>query len=144
MAEDCVDQAATLAQLPERPCVTHHLSIHGAHSSAQQFGALSVYGADAAEIQKRIQNDPHQGERLHPALPYVKAEVTWAVRHEMARSIEDILARRTRALFLNARAALEMAPAIADLMAAELNWDEDAKARQVNTFCQIVQNYLPH
>src|SRR5438876_6129965 len=143
MAEDCVDQAATLAQLPERLCVTHHLSIHGAHRSAQQFGALWVYGADAAEIQKLVQNDPHQGERLHPALPYVKAEVTWAVRHEMARSIEYILARRTRALFLNARAALEMAPVIAELMAAELNWDEDAKARQVNTFRQIVQNYLP-
>src|SRR3989475_1267704 len=52
MAEDCVDQAATLAQLPEKPCVTHHLNIHGFHSSAEQFGHLAVYGSDAFEIRK--------------------------------------------------------------------------------------------
>jgi glycerol-3-phosphate dehydrogenase len=142
MAEDCVDQAATLAQLPERPCVTHHLSIHGTHSSAKEFGALSVYGADAAEIEKLIQDDPHLGERLHPALPYVKAEVVWAARHEMARTVEDILARRTRALFLNARAALEMAPTVADLLATELKWDGDAQAKQLTAFREMAKNYL--
>jgi glycerol-3-phosphate dehydrogenase len=142
MAEDCVDQAATLAQLPERPCVTHHLSIHGAHSAPKELGALSVYGADALEIQKLIQVDPNLGERLHPALPYVKAEVVWAVRHEMARTVEDVLARRTRSLFLNAHAALEMAPVVANLMESELGWDESAKARQLEMFRQVGRNYL--
>lgn len=142
MAEDCVDQAATLAQLPEKPCVTHHLNIHGFHSAAQQFGVLAVYGSDAYEIRKLIAADPQLGEALHSKLPYVRAEVIWAVRTEMARTVEDVLARRTRALFLNARAALEMAPAVADLMAAELSWNEAERVRQLAAFREMAANYV--
>src|SRR6202043_1504587 len=69
MAEDCVDQAATLAQLPEKPCVTKNLSIHGSHSSAKSFAALAVYGSDAAEIRKLVVSDARLGEPLNPALP---------------------------------------------------------------------------
>jgi len=141
MAEDCVDQAATLAQLEEKLCGTRHLNIHGYHGAAKQFGWLSVYGSDAYEIRKLMENDTGLGERLHPALPYVKAEVTWATRCEMARTVEDVLARRTRALFLNARAALEMAPTVADLMASELGWDETAKAKQLAAFVSVAANY---
>jgi glycerol-3-phosphate dehydrogenase len=141
MAEDCVDQAATLAQLPERPCATQNLNIHGYYSTARQFGALSVYGSDAYELQKLIANDPGLGQALHPALPYVKAEVVWAVRHEMARTVEDVLTRRTRALVLNARAALDMAPTVADLMARELGWDRAAKEKQISGFQQVAANY---
>jgi len=144
MAEDCVDQAATLAQLAEKPCVTHHLHIHGFHDAAKQFGALSVYGSDAHEIRKLIETDAQLGEPLHAALPYVKAEVIWAARHEMARSVEDALARRTRALFLNARAALAMAPAVADLMASELGWDEITRSQQLAAFRDIASNYVLH
>jgi glycerol-3-phosphate dehydrogenase len=142
MAEDCVDQAATLAQLPEKPCVTHHLHIHGFHAAAKQFGWLAVYGSDAYKIRKLIEADSGLGEPLHAALPYVKAEVIWAARQEMARSVEDILARRTRALFLNSRAALEMAPAVADLMASELGWDESTKTKQLAAFRDVASNYL--
>jgi glycerol-3-phosphate dehydrogenase len=142
MAEDCVDQALALAQLTERQCVTHHLKIHGYLESADQNGSFAVYGSDAAEIQKPIEGDRRLGERLHPALPYVKAEVLWAVRHEMARTIEDVLARRTRALFLNARAALEMAVPTADLMASELGWDEHSKEKQLSAFHKVAGNYL--
>ena len=120
MAEDCVNQAATLARLPEKPCVTAHLNIHGFHKHADKFGHLAVYGADAPAIQDLIRSDERLGERLHPALPYCGAEVLWAARFEMARTVEDFLARRTRALFLNARAAVAMAPRVAALMAAEL------------------------
>ena len=141
MAEDCVDQAATLAQLPERPCPTHHLHIHGFHSEAKQLGALSTYGSDAYEIRKLIESDLSLGEPLHPALPYVKAEVVWAARHEMARAVEDVLARRTRALFLNARAAMEMAPVVTTLMASELGWDETTKASQLAEFRAVASNY---
>jgi glycerol-3-phosphate dehydrogenase len=142
MAEDCVDQAATLAQLPDRPCVTHHLNIHGFHNAAKQFGALAVYGSDAYEIRKLIDADTALGEPLHSALPYVKAEVIWAVRQEMARTVEDVLARRTRALFLNARAALAMAPAVAELMASELGWDEVTRAKQLAAFREVALNYV--
>jgi glycerol-3-phosphate dehydrogenase len=149
MAEDCVDQAATLAQLPEKPCVTHHLHIHGFRDAAEQFASLAVsgltvYGSDADEIRKLIQADARLGEPLHTALPYVKAEVIWAVRNEMARTVEDVLARRTRALFLNARAAQEMAPVVAELMAPELGWDEGARAKQLAAFRAVAANYLLH
>lgn len=145
MAEDCVDQAATLAQLPDKPCTTHDLHIHGFHDAATQFGSLAVYGSDAYEIRKLIEANPGLSEPLHAALPYVKAEVVWAARHEMARTVEDTLARRTRALFLNARAALAMAPAVADLMAAELGWDEATRTKQLAAFREVALNYvLPH
>ena len=147
MAEDCVDQAATLAQLPDRPCATQQLSIHGANGVAndeahKEQGWLGVYGSDAREIHKIIAADTRLGDPLHPALPYVKAEVIWAARQEMARTVEDVLARRTRALFLNARAAVEMAPVVADLMAAELNWDAAHRSQQVAAFLQVASNYM--
>jgi glycerol-3-phosphate dehydrogenase len=142
MAEDCVDQAIALAQLTERQCVTHHLRIHGYLESADQNGPLAVYGSDAAEIQQLIEGDRRLGEQLHPALPYVKAEVLWTVRHEMPRTIEDVLARRIRALFLNARAALEMATSTAGLMASELGWDEHSKEKQLSAFRKVAGNYL--
>jgi glycerol-3-phosphate dehydrogenase len=143
MAEDCVDQAATFAQLGEKPCVTRDLRIYGYHPSPQELGTLAVYGTDAAKLRKLIDDDPRLGEKLHSELPYMKAEVIWAVRHEMARTIEDVLARRTRALFLNARAAIEMAPCVAELMATELGWDDDsAKTRQLTAFREVASNYL--
>lgn len=143
MAEDCVDQAATLAQLPDRPCVTRNLRIHGFPSGPQTNAPLAVYGSDAEKISELIRQDARMGERLHPALPYVKAEVVWAVREEMARTVEDVLARRTRALFLNARAALEMAPNVAELLAKELGWNNQAKENQLFQFRTMARHYLP-
>jgi glycerol-3-phosphate dehydrogenase len=142
MAEDCVDQAATLAQLPDKACVTHHLPIHGFHSAAKELGTLAVHGSDAYEIRKLIESDATLGAQMHQSLPYIKAEVVWAVRHEMARTVEDVLARRTRALFLNARAALAMAPTVADLMALELGWDEVTRAGQLAAFHDVASNYV--
>ncbi len=114
MAEDCVNQAAIVARLPERPCVTQHLNIHGFYQDAARFGHLRVHGADAPEV-ARLGTKP-----LHPDLPYTDGEVRWAARQEMARTVEDVLARRTRALFLRAEASLEMAGAVAELLAEEL------------------------
>ena len=146
MAEDCVDQAATLAQLPERLCVTQHLHIHGFHGAneeaASEFAALAIYGSDARQIRKLIEDDPALNQPLHADLPYRKAEVIWAVRNEMARTVEDILARRTRALFLNARAALAMAPAVADLMAKELGWDDLTRTKQLAAFREVASNFI--
>jgi glycerol-3-phosphate dehydrogenase len=142
MAEDCVNQAATLARLPEKPCVTTHLNIHGFHKHADKFGHLAVYGADAPAIQDLIRSDERLGERLHPALPYCGAEVLWAARFEMARTVEDFLARRTRALFLNARAAVAMAPTVAALMGAELRLDQRWQRGQVRAFEELAKGYL--
>ncbi len=142
MAEDCVDQAATLARVPERPCVTRTLAIHGSHPDADGFGPLSAYGADAPAIQALMASDASLAEPLHPALPTCGAEVVWAARHEMARTLEDALARRARALFLNARAAMDMAPRVAALMAGELGRDEAWQAGQVRAFRRVAAGYL--
>jgi glycerol-3-phosphate dehydrogenase len=142
MAEDCVNQAATLARLPERDSVTKRLNIHGYHEHAERFGRLAFYGADAPFIQDLIRNDPALGEPLHPALPICGAEVIWAARQEMARTVEDVLARRTRALFLNANAAALMAPAVARLMAGELTYDQLWQDRQILAFREVARGYM--
>jgi glycerol-3-phosphate dehydrogenase len=142
MAEDCVNQAAMLARLEEKPCATSHLNIHGFHKHADKFGLLAVYGADAPAIEDLIRLDPSLGEVLHPVLPYCRAEVLWAARFEMARTVEDVLARRTRALFLNARAAIEMALLVAELMAKELGRNQRWIAGQVSSFTELAMGYL--
>lgn len=141
MAEDTVSRAAELADLPDRPCVTRTLSLHGFHSAAQQFGALSVYGSDAPAIHELKRVDPALAAPLHPALPYTGAEVVWAVREEMARSIEDVLARRCRALFLNAGAAVQMVPAVAALMARELGWTSARVAQETADVLAVAKGY---
>jgi glycerol-3-phosphate dehydrogenase len=141
MAEDTVDQAADLARLAERPCVTRTLNVHGFHPNADRFGALGVYGSDALAIQDLVRETPALGAALHADLPYTGAEVVWAARHEMARTVEDVLARRTRALFLNARAAEAMAPAAARLMAGELGWDSSRQAAEVSAFSTLARGY---
>jgi glycerol-3-phosphate dehydrogenase len=142
MAEDCVNQAATLAELPEKACITQHVNIHGFHANSDRFGHLSVYGSDAPAVQELMAADPELAAPLHPALPYTGAEVVIAARQEMAMTIEDVLARRTRALFLNARAAIEMAPRVAELMGRELGKGIEWQARQVAAFRETARGYL--
>jgi glycerol-3-phosphate dehydrogenase len=141
MAHDCVDQAATLGDLPDKPCVTKTLNIHGYHPNATQFGHLSVYGTDALAIQALVAADPALGQSLDPALPYIAAEVVWAAREEMARTVEDVLSRRTRALLLNAGAAVRMAPRVAELLAKELGHDPAWQAQQVAAFQELARGY---
>ena len=141
MAEDCVDQAATLGDLADAPCVTKTLNIHGYHTNAERFGALSFYGTDALAIEALMTADPALRQPLDAALPYVAAEVIWAVREEMARTVEDVLARRTRALFLNSAAAVRMAPRVAELVARELGYDAAWQAEQVAAFTELAHGF---
>jgi glycerol-3-phosphate dehydrogenase len=140
MAEDCVDHAITLGHLRDEPCPTRSLRIHGYLENASSLGSLEVYGSDAEAIRSLAQG-ARLSARLHPALPYVAAEVVWAAREEMARTVEDVLARRTRALFLNAGAAMAMAPAVAGLLAAELGHDPNWADAQVTSFRSLAQQY---
>jgi glycerol-3-phosphate dehydrogenase len=142
MAEDCVNQAATLARLNDQPCITKTLHVHGYHSHAEKFGHMSVYGSDANAIQDLMRAEPGLALQLHPALPYVAAEVVWAVRVEMARKVEDVLARRLRALFLNAHAADAMAPRVAALMGRELGWDETRQLDETTAFLDLSETYF--
>ena len=113
MAEDTIDHAALLAQLDLHPSVTKDLPIHGFHKNTDIFGDLAVYGSDAPAIQNILRDKPEYQLQLHPDMPTLAGEVVWAVRNEMARTVEDFLARRTRSLLLNARASIEMAPKVA-------------------------------
>jgi glycerol-3-phosphate dehydrogenase len=140
MAELCVDHAVKVLGWPARPCVTRHLKLHGAMASGDQ-SSLRQYGSDAPAITELAQSDDRLATRLHPALPYTGAEVLWACRMEMARTIEDVLARRLRALFLNAKAAVEMAPDVATLMGEELGWDGGRRTAELTRFLQTATVY---
>jgi glycerol-3-phosphate dehydrogenase len=89
-----------------------------------------------------MDGDAGLAEQLDPQLPYVAAEVVWAARNEMARTVEDVLARRTRALFLNSQAALRMAPRVAALLAKELGKDDKWQAVQVLKFNEVAAGYV--
>jgi glycerol-3-phosphate dehydrogenase len=143
MAEDCVDHAATIARLDERPCVTRKLKIHGFDPDAAKWDDLSVYGSGATAIRELMADDPQLAINLHPRLPICGAQVVWAARHEMARTLDDVLARRTRALFLDAAAAIGMAEAAAGLLAHELGKDQLWVARQIEEFTSLASGYLP-
>jgi glycerol-3-phosphate dehydrogenase len=142
MAEDGVDHAIVLARLEERPCVTKDLRVHGFHQHAGQFDGLADYGSDADGLHELMQAQPDLTRPLHESLSICGAQVVWAARRELARTVDDVLARRTRALYLNARAALDMAPAVARLLALELNRDGTWQRQQVDAFRAIAQNYL--
>jgi len=141
MAQDCVDQAATLALLEERECVTRHLRIHGYHQNAEKFGSLAVYGSDAVAIRELVRRHPELEKPLDARLPYIEAEVVWAVRQEAARTVEDVLSRRTRALILNAKAAEASAPRVAELMARELGRDAAWASAQIAEFWVLAAAY---
>ena len=140
MAEDAVNQAATLGKLPEKPCVTKQLNIHGFHGQARKFGWLGVYGSDAREIQALMSKE-ELAQPLAEGLPYVAAEAVWATRHEMARTVEDVLSRRTRALFLNAKAAISAAPKVAALMAEEFGRDRSWVDDQLTAFNEVARHF---
>jgi len=143
MAEDAVDYAATLAGVDARACVTKRLNIHGYHKSPQKFDSLALYGSDAPAIQDLLRADPLRRERVHPALTALSGEVVWAARFEAARTVDDFLARRTRSLFLDARAAIAAAPKVAALMAKELGRNARWESDQVESFQHIGKSYLP-
>ena len=141
MAEDAINHAIPLGQLPQKPCVTRTLPIHGFHQHPEQLGSLAVYGSDAEPLKALTHDRPELTRQLHPDLPYLAAEVVWAARTEMARTVEDVLARRTRALFLNARAAIQMAPEVASLLAEELGRDDAWARNQVAEFQTLAAQY---
>jgi len=142
MAEDTVNQAVKVGNLPFRITVTKTLSLHGFKESMEWTDPFFVYGSDALAVKALAREKAEWKERLDPRLPYIGAEVVWATRHEMARTIEDTLARRTRALFLDARAAMDMAPEVARLMAIELQKDAHWEKEQVVSFMAVAKNYL--
>lgn len=142
MGEDTISQATLVAGLEEKPSVTVNLRIHGWLKNIDSDDHMYVYGSDVVGIEKLISENPVLGERIHPDLPYKKGEIIWHVRNEMARTVEDVLARRTRALLLDAKASAEMAPVVAELIAGELGRNRKWQDEQINQFKSLAKEYL--
>jgi glycerol-3-phosphate dehydrogenase len=143
MAEDGVDRAIVVGGLLSKPCRTKTLRIHGAEGTYSQ-GVLAGYGGDGQAINQLASSRPELAAPLADRLAYNAAQVVWAARHEMARSVEDVLARRVRILFLDAAAALAAAPKVAELLAAELGRDATWRADQLQQFQLVAEHYRYH
>ena len=142
MAEDTIEKAIMLGGLPERECVTRHLPIHGFRMDIDPYNdPLAPYGLEKEEVVALGEEETEWQGWLSEKLQILKAQVAWAVRKEMARTVEDVLARRTRALFLDARESIRIAPEVARLMAKELNRDETWITNQIQTYHTVAKHY---
>ncbi len=142
MAEDTVNKAWMVGGLPERRCVTETMPIHGYVKNTHFNLPGYFYGSDRTAISAMIQSEPALGQRLHPDYEYTQAQVVWAVRHEMARTVEDFLSRRIRILLLDARASITMAPKVADIMGRELNRSPSWIHSQVTEYQTLAKGYI--
>jgi glycerol-3-phosphate dehydrogenase len=142
MGEDTVTAAAQVAGLDDRPSITSGLRIRGWQEGVAAGDPWQVYGSDGANIEQLLAENPAWREPLHPALPYCAGEVVWGARSEWARTVEDVLARRTRALLLDARASISVAPRVAELMALELGRTRAWQEAQVALFTALARGYL--
>jgi glycerol-3-phosphate dehydrogenase len=142
MAEETIDKAIKVGSLKFAECFTKNIKIHGCcnvHSESH----LNIYGTEEEKIEQLMEQDPSLKRKLVNHLPYTLAEVVWAVRFEMAITIEDVLARRIRILFLDARAAIEAAPTVAEIIAKELNYGQEWIRLQLIEFTELAKGYLP-
>ncbi|HEY4249100.1 MAG TPA: glycerol-3-phosphate dehydrogenase/oxidase [Lacunisphaera sp.] len=144
MAEDAVTSAAEAGSLPVREAKTQSLRLHGAPATrgAATARRFAHYGTDVAALERLIETEPALARDFHPRLMLCGAEVVWAARHEMARTLDDMLARRNRALPLDARAAIEIARPVAELLARELGRDKRWVAAQVTEFATLAARHL--
>lgn len=142
MAEDTVDKAIALKLVEPKECVTKKFHIHGYRKNPNLKDHMYVYGSDQEEILKLITDHPEYGVKLSNKYDYTVAEVVWAVRREMAREVEDVLARRVRLLFVDAREAILAAPKVAEVMAKELGKDQAWIDMEVKNFTQLAENYI--
>ncbi|WP_185858113.1 glycerol-3-phosphate dehydrogenase/oxidase [Blattabacterium cuenoti] len=144
MAEDTVNKAIEIGKLNKKPSITKNLKIYGSYLSYKSQNLYwNKYGEDESHIKKLIEENPLLGGSLisKNSSSYTEAEVVWMVRNEMARTIEDVLARRFRLLFLNAKKAIDIAPRVAALMAKELSKDEKWEKSQIDAFKKLAMQY---
>ncbi|MFV7236501.1 FAD-dependent oxidoreductase [Flavobacterium sp. ZB4R12] len=144
IAEDIIDKAITVRHLEKKKCKTEHIAIHGNKktNTLDRENHLYIYGTDIPQIIELQNTEPELSEKLHPNYNYTMAEVAWAIRHEMARTVDDVLARRVRLLFLDARAAIASCEKVAQLLAKELDHDEIWIQNQILEFKTIAKGFL--
>lgn len=144
MGQDTIDEFYKLTHQKVVKSSSSNLMIHGAFDVAiEHKNTIDVYGTDAPKLAALIEENPKWNELLHPNFPNKVVEVIWAVRHEMAQTVDDILSRRLRILFQDVNAALELAPKVASLMKTELIKDSSWEQGQITTFNKIANKYKP-
>jgi len=141
MGEDVIDKLATLAKLPKKESITEELHIHGYKEDVDYKNPLYFYGSDMENIDKLIKMNLKLDEWLSEELKIKKVQVVWAVRNEYARTIEDFLSRRTRALLLDAKESIKMAPKVAEIMAIELNYSKEWEKEQIIKYTKLANGY---
>lgn len=142
MAEETVDIALKTNKLPFRKCNTRNLRIHGYMENPDRNHWKYIYGSDQEEIKKLESENPDFARKLHADYDFTAGEVVWAVRKEMARTVDDVLARRVRALYIDALASMAMAPLVASVIAAELKKDTEWENRQVKDYIEMAKGYI--
>ena len=146
MAQDTVDDAVSVGGLHGLPCRTETLRLHGSMSpddpSFPKEGYLQAYGTEFEQVSSLAEENPAWAALLHPNFPYREFTVVWAARHEMARTVEDVLSRRTRALLMDARASIEIAPRVAEILAEELGRPPGWAEEQVEAYRALAAGYL--
>jgi glycerol-3-phosphate dehydrogenase len=142
MAEDVIDHAEMVGGFGMRHCVTPGLMIHGSATVLDPHDPLAVYGSDAAQIRALAHQQPELAGKVHPRLDVTCAEVIFHTRHEMALSVEDVLARRSRSLLFDAQASMSAAPRVAALMATELHWTPARTAHEIDHFQKLACGYI--
>ncbi|UYQ93657.1 glycerol-3-phosphate dehydrogenase/oxidase [Chitinophaga horti] len=142
MAEDVIDKLEESHGWPVTRSVTDRLPLHGATERVDFDSPMYFYGADAPQVEALAKQEPALEEVLSSGLGIIKAQVIWAARNEMARTVEDVLARRIRALFLDAREAVRIAPQVAAMLAAELGYDQQWEAQQLREFNELAKTYM--
>ena len=138
MSEDLINTAQSVGGLPERACITQSLPIHGYDYNSDWANPLHVYGTD---IEKILTIDEKGNNSLSELVHLTKNQILWAVREEMAMTVEDVLARRTRTLFLNAEEAKNLVIQVAEIMAKEMQASKAWIDEQVKNFISLTENY---
>jgi glycerol-3-phosphate dehydrogenase len=142
MAEDTVNAGIKTGKLPFRECRTRNLKIHGYLENPDRSDRRYIYGSDLKEIEKIQKDNPSWTEKLNGKTDFTAGEVIWAVRKEMARTVDDVLARRVRVLYLDARQSIALAPKVAEIMAAELGRDKNWVQQQVEEYTEMAKGYV--
>lgn len=144
MAEDVIDKAIQISSLPDHPCITRTLSLHGYCKNVDPKDPWSVYGSDRKILESFLKKEGKELKKpIHPNLAYTQVEVLFAARKEMACTVEDILARRSRSLLLDAKASIEAAPLVTKILAKELNKSREWQEEQIKSYHKLARGYLP-
>ncbi|WP_121021445.1 glycerol-3-phosphate dehydrogenase/oxidase [Helicobacter vulpis] len=141
MAQETLDLCAQQGLLPPKTCQTKSLKLHGYTTDAPD-SHLRVYGAQAQDILDLERADPTLARKIHPAHPYSYAQVFWALEHEVAFSLEDVLSRRIRLLLLDARAAYDCAMPVGQFMGTYLGWSAQKTTQEIASFQSLARAYI--